>query len=206
MITEVEDFFAKGCGRCARFGTPDCSTRPWIQGLNALRAICRGEGLAEVVKWAHPVYRHAARNIAILGAFRGDFRLSFMDAALLSDPEGRLERQGPNTRHPDALRFTRNEEVAERAEVVRGFLRQAMANAESGLRPPREAAELDLPEELVEALDSDPELAEAFHALTPGRQRSYAILLAGAKAPATRVARIERSRDRILAGRGANEL
>ena len=30
---------------------------------------------------------------------------------------------------------------------------------------------------MVEAMDADPELAEAFHALTPGRQRSYVIVL-----------------------------
>ena len=33
-----------------------------------------------------------------------------------------------------------------------------------------------------EAMDADPELAEAFHALTPGRQNSYVIALKGAKA------------------------
>jgi uncharacterized protein YdeI (YjbR/CyaY-like superfamily) len=206
MITEAGDYFGKGCGRCERFGTPACSVRPWAEGLAALRAICLAEGLAEVVKWAHPVYAHGGRNVAILGAFRGDFRVSFFDAALLRDPGGELARQGPNTRHPDAMRFTRNEEVAERAEAVRGFLRQAMANAEAGLRAPREGGEVELPDELVEALDADPELAEAFHVLTPGRQRSYAILLAGAKAPATRAARIGRSRGRILAGKGATEL
>ncbi len=30
-----------------------------------------------------------------------------------------------------------------------------------------------MPDELAEVLDADPELAEAFHALTPGRQKSY---------------------------------
>ena len=79
MITDAEDFFTKGCGRCARFATPDCSTRQWIRGLNQLRRICRDMGLEEVVKWAHPTYMHAGRNIAIFGAFRGDFRLSFMN-------------------------------------------------------------------------------------------------------------------------------
>ena len=64
---------------------------------------------------------------------------------------------------------------------------------------------LELPDELVDAMDADPELTEAFHALTPGRQRSYVIHLSSAKTSATRVARIEKARPQILAGKGANE-
>ena len=45
MITDPDDYFTKGCGRCERFATPDCSTRPWIEGLNALRRICLELGL-----------------------------------------------------------------------------------------------------------------------------------------------------------------
>lgn len=205
MITEIEDFFARGCGRCDRFGTPGCSTRAWAEGLRALRGICRGEGLEERVKWGHPCYMHAGRNLAIIGAFRGDFRISFFDAALLADPGGALERQGPRTRHPDMLRFTDNAGVAAREALVRGFLRQAMDHAERGVRPPREEGAIELPEELAGALDADPELAEAFHALTPGRRRSYAIAVGGARKPETRVARIAGFRPRILAGKGALE-
>lgn len=205
MITHIEDFFTKGCGRCARFATPDCSTRLWIDGLNELRRICRDVGLDEQVKWAHPCYVHAGRNIAIMGAFRGDFRLSFFDAALLKDPHRVLEKQGPNTRHPDAIRFTDSGRVAELEPVIRSYLEEAMGYAEAGVRPPKEEAELELPDELVEALDADPELAEAFHGLTPGRQKSYVIHLASAKKSETRVRRIEKARDKILAGKGATE-
>jgi uncharacterized protein YdeI (YjbR/CyaY-like superfamily) len=55
------------------------------------------------------------------------------------------------------------------------------------------------------ALDSDPELAEAFHALTPGRQKSYLFNLNQARQSATRAARIEKFRERIIAGKGAIE-
>ena len=50
MITDIEDYFSKGCGRCERFATSDCSTRQWARGLKALRGICRDAGLAETVK------------------------------------------------------------------------------------------------------------------------------------------------------------
>lgn len=205
MITDIEEYFARGCGRCARFGTPDCSTRTWADGLAALRRLCLEAGLEERVKWGHPCYLYAGRNIVIIGAFRGDFRLSFFNAALMRDPDGVLERPGPNTQHADMIRFTTNGAVGRLAPVIGAYLAEAKGYAEAGIKPPSATQELELPEELIAALDADPVLAEAFHALTPGRRKSYILNLAGAKKPETRIARIEKFRDRILAGKGATE-
>lgn len=205
MITKIEDYFSLGCGRCERFATADCSTRKWAGGLLTLRQICIDMQLVETVKWAHPCYMHHDRNIAIIGALRGDFRLSFFNAALMQDAAGVLERQGPNTRHPDMIRFTDNAQVAAMEGTIRAYLQEAMSYAEAGIKPPKDAGEIELPDELVEALDADPELAEAFHSLTPGRQKSYVINLNSAKKPETRIARIVAFRDRILAGKGALE-
>ena len=205
MITDIEDYFTRGCGRCARFDTPECSTRQWAGGLSALRHICRDMGLVETVKWGHPCYVHAGRNIAIIGAFRGDFRLSFFNAALMKDPEGVLERQGENTRHPDMIRFKSNDQVTAMESVIRAYLEEAKAYAEAGVRPMKEDDGFDLPDELVEALDADPELAEAFRDLTRGRQKSYVIVLNSAKTSKTRISRIAKYRDRIIAGKGATE-
>ena len=205
MITEIEDFFTLGCGRCDRFATAECSARRWSVGLDGLRRICRDMGLVETVKWGHPCYMHAGRNVVLIGALRGDFRLNFFKSALMKDPEGLMEKQGPNTQNPDSIRFTDVGQVVEREATLRAYLAEAMGYAEAGILPVKGAAEFELPEELVEAMDSDPELAEAFHGLTPGRQRSYVIALSGAKASATRVARIVKFRGKILAGKGANE-
>jgi uncharacterized protein YdeI (YjbR/CyaY-like superfamily) len=205
MSTNPDDFFTKGCGRCPRFATADCSTRPWIDGLNALRRICLDLGLEETVKWAHPCYMHAGRNIAIFGAFRSDFRLSFMNPGLLADSEGVLEPPGPNSQTPGMIRFTATGQVDEMRSVIRAYLRQLMDHAEAGTKPAKIEREIDMPDELIEALDADPELAEAFHALTPGRQKSYLFALNQAKQSATRLARIEKFRGKILAGKGALE-
>ena len=205
MITEIEDYFTKGCGRCARFATPDCSTRAWHAGLRELRSICIGEGLTETLKWAHPCYMHAGRNIAIIGAFRGDFRLSFMNASLLKDPYGVLEKQGENTAHPDMIRFKSVDQVAGVAHIIRAYLREAMRYAEAGIKPQKDRLDLELPPELIDALDNDPALSDAFHALTPGRQKSYVINLNSAKKSETRMQRISKFRQKIIAGKGALE-
>lgn len=205
MITDIEDYFTKGCGRCDRFATADCSTRRWIEGLNELRAICKEVGLEEHVKWGHPCYVHQGRNVALLGAFRDNFRFNFMNASLLKDPEGVLEKQGEMSQNPSMLRFTHNGQVAEKRDIIIAYLKELMGYAEAGIKPQREAREFELPEELIEALASDPEFSEAFDALTLGRQRSYAIVIGGAKQSATRAKRVEKYRDKIFAGKGANE-
>ncbi len=205
MITDIEEYFAKGCGRCERFATPDCSTRQCSDGLAKLRQLCRGMNLVETVKWGHPCYMHADRNIVIFGAFRNDFRLSFFNAALMKDPDGVLEKQGPNTQHADMIRFTKNNQVANMKPIIEAYLIEAMSYAEAGIKPPKQQGELELPDELLEALESDPELAEAFHGLTPGRKKSYVINLNSAKKTETRISRIAKFRDKIISRKGAME-
>lgn len=205
MITDIEDYFSKGCGRCDRFATPDCSTRRWAGGLMALRRMCVDAGLVETVKWGHPCYSRAGRNVAIIGALRDDFRLSFFNAALMTDPDGVLQKQGPNTRHADMIRFSDNAQPKAMATIIARYLAEAAGYADAGVKAAREERPIELPEELIDALDADAVLSEAFARLTPGRRRSYVIALASAKAPATRMARIAKFRDKIIAGKGATE-
>lgn len=205
MITDPDVFFRDGCGRCDRFATQDCSARFWAAGLAELRALCLGAGLSETAKWGHPTYMFAGRNIAIFGAHRSDIRLTFFNAALLRDPEGVLEKQGPNTQTPEMICFRSTTEVAEKAPVITAYLAEAMGYASVGVLPQKTPREVEMPPELIEALDFDPDLAEAFAALTPGRQKSWAFHLNTTQNPATRVARIARARGKILAGKGALE-
>ena len=205
MISDVADYFAKGCGRCKRFDTRNCSAKVWNRGLAKLRNICLSANLAEAVKWGHPCYMHLGRNIAIIGAFRDNFRLSFFDAALMQDPEGVLEKQGRNTQHPDMIRFTSNDGPNEMEDVILDYLNEAKAYAEAGERPPKDDSAIELPDELAEALDADPEMSKAFHSLTRGRQRSYVININGAKKSETRASRIEKFRGKIIDGKGAME-
>ena len=205
MITDQDVYFAKGCGRCDRFDTPDCSTMRWNAGLTRLRAICTDLGLVETAKWGHPVYMHADRNIAILGAFRDSYCLSFFNAGLMKDPQGILQKKGPNTRTADMISFNSDAQPAEMEDVIREYLSEVMGYAKAGIKAEKTLVDIVLPDELIAALDDDPELAEAFYDLTPGRQRSYVINLNDAKQSATRVTRIAKFRDKIIAGKGALE-
>lgn len=123
----------------------------------------------------------------------------------MTDPDDVLEPRGPNTQHPDVIRFRSPDDITRLHSVISAYLDEAMAYAEAGIRPEKSANIPEFPTELVDALDADPELSEAFHALTLGRQRSYLINLNSAKKAETRQARISRFRDRIFQGKGALE-
>lgn len=174
-------------------------------GLVALRTLCLDARLTEGVTWGHPVYGHAARIIAIIGAFRGNFRITFMNAALRVGPEGALERRRANTRHPDALRFAAADQLVAKADVIRGLPAQAMRIAVAGIRPDPTAAKVVLPAGLLAGWDDDPHLAKAWAALTPGRQRSHVLQISNARATVTRDARVAKLAPRMLAGKGAND-
>jgi len=205
MITEVHDYFAKGCGRCDRFETASCSARVWSTLLAELRALCRAAGLEETAKWGHPCYMHAGRNVAILGAFRDHVRLSFFEAGLMTDPASILQKQGANTAHPDMIRFDDVADVSAQAAIIRSYLAEAMDYAGRGLKAPKSTAPIALPAALQAALDADPALAHAFFALTPGRQKSYVFAINTAKQVATQERRIIKLRPKIFAGKGAQE-
>lgn len=203
MITDIDDYFQKGCGRCNRFDTPECSTNRWAQGLAVLRQICLDAGLTETVKWGQPCYTLGDRNVVIFGAYREEYRLTFFNGSLMKDPDGLFEVRGPNTQQADIIRFTDNGQAAAMKPVLLAYLSEAIGYTEKGIKPAKRTMELVLPTELVDALDSDPDLAEAFGVLTKGRQRSYVINLNGAKKSETRVSRIAGFRDKIIAGKGA---
>jgi uncharacterized protein YdeI (YjbR/CyaY-like superfamily) len=176
----------------------------WPTEIAALRTILLDCGLDEAFKWAKPCYAHGGHNIAIVQEMKPFLALMFFKGALLDDPHGVLEDQGPNSRSARRMTFTSVDEVNERADVVRALVAEAIAAEAAGLTVP-EAPELELVAELQERLDADPNLRAAFEALTPGRQREYHLHIASAKQSETRRNRIDRVIPQILDGRGLRD-
>lgn len=176
----------------------------WPAEMDRLRPILLGCGLAEEIKWGKPCYTHGGRNIAILQEMKEFLALMFFKGALLGDPEGVLEEQGPNSRSARRIRFTSVDDVDRLAGAVAGLVGAAIDAEEAGLTvaPPPEPV---LADELRARLDEDPALAEAFESLTPGRRREYNLYISSAKRPVTRRERVERCVPRILDGKGLRD-
>lgn len=205
MITDPNIYFKDGCGRCKKFQTPECKVHKWAEGLAFLRKVCLDLGLEETAKWGHPCYTLNGGNIVMVGAFKEDFHLSFFKASLMKDSGGLFTKRGENTQVASVVQFYENDQPSKMKETVVSYISEAIDIEKSGKKVKREAAKFEVPQELVDAMDSDPELAEAFEALTPGRQRAHSMLIGGAKQAATRINRIAKYRDKILNGKGPNE-
>ena len=178
----------------------------WWQETERLRDILLECGLTEELKWRQPYYSHDDRNICIIQGMKDFVALLFFKGALLKDPDGVLERQGPNSRAGFRMRFTSLEDVARMAKGVRAYAHEAVEVEKAGLRVEAgKAPDLAYPEELLFRFDDDPDLKLAFNVLTPGRQLGYIRHFAGAKQSKTRAARIERYRPRILEGKGIHD-
>ena len=178
----------------------------WSAEYAALRQLCLASGLNEELKWGQACYDLNGGNVVLIHGFKDYCALLFMKGALLKDPMGILVQQTKNVQSARQIRFASLADINKRKAAVEVYITEAIAVEKSGAKVlMRSAAEFAMPAEFLTRLDDDPELAEAFHALTPGRQKSYLLHFAGAKQSATRAARVDKHAPRILKGLGLDD-
>lgn len=177
----------------------------WRDEVRALREVVRGRGLAETLKWGQPCYTVGDENVVMIGSLKDCATVSFLKGALVEDPAGHLVQPGENSRSARYMRFRSVAEVAAKRADLEALIDRAVAVARAGLRVAPPADEPELVDELRARLAADPVLGAAFQALTPGRRRAYALMVAGAKTPVGRDRRITGFTERILAGKGPND-
>jgi len=180
--------------------------RRWSAEYAALRQLCLASGLNEELKWGQACYDLSGSNVVLIHGFKDYCALLFMKGALLKDPKGILIRQTKNVQAARQIRFASLADIKKQKAAIQGYIREAIAVEKSGAKVKmRTVAQFDVPEEFQKRLDDDPELAEAFYALTPGRQKGYLLHFAAAKQTATRTARVEKHAPRILNGLGLDD-
>jgi len=178
----------------------------WSAEFAALRQLCLASGLNEELKWGQACYDLEGKNVVLIHGFKDHCALLFMKGALLKDPKGILVQQTKNVQAARQIRFAGLAEIEKRKAAVRSYLAEAIAVEKSGAKVQmKAAAQFDVPEEFAKRLENDPKLAEAFHALTPGRQKGYLLHFAAAKQSATRDARVAKHAPRILKGLGLDD-
>lgn len=206
MNPKVDDYIRMGCGRCELFDTPDCKVHPFVEELQALRAILLETDLTEDVKWSFPCYTYNGSNVLILSALKNYCSLDFFKGVLLKDPEGVLIQQTENMQATRQLRYTSVEQVEAQADLIKAYVAEAIEIEKQGLKVEyKDTSEFDVPDELVAVFEEDPQYETAFYSLTPGRQRGYLLYFASAKQSKTRTSRIEKYRSKVFDGKGVHE-
>ena len=179
-------------------------TGPWQDIHRRLRAMALELDVTEEKKWWQPCYAVDGKNTFIISAFKDFATVNFFKGIIMDDPNGLLVKQGENGHAGRVVKLSSMDDLDANVDAIAALMAEAV-RVERAAIPLPPAPEREMPDELAEALDGDPELAEAFHALTPGRQRSWFLHVSGAKQVQTRFNRIEKARPAIIAGKGLNE-
>jgi uncharacterized protein YdeI (YjbR/CyaY-like superfamily) len=180
--------------------------RHWRAEYAALRRLCLASGLTEELKWGQACYELNGRKVVLIHGFKSYCALLFMKGALLKDPKGILVRQTKNVQAARQIRFASIADIDKQRTAIKAYIKEAIAVERSGAKVTmKTVAQFEVPEEFQKRLEEDPELAEAFRSLTPGRQKGYLLHFAGAKQSATRATRVEKHAPRILKGLGLDD-
>ncbi len=203
--TSVDSYLAEGCGRCDHFQKPTCKVHLWTPILKAIRTMFLEAGLTETMKWGSPCYTLGGKNVAMIVSQRASCALQFFKGAVLADPASLLEAPGPNSHHSRYLKMSSMAEFRARKLAATALVQAAIKAEREGLATPATPRTTTLPDELIAALGGDAKLHAAWAALTPGRQRSHMLHVAGAAQSVTRQRRAAKCSELILLGRGFNE-
>jgi uncharacterized protein YdeI (YjbR/CyaY-like superfamily) len=178
----------------------------WSEEFGELRRLCLASGLNEELKWGQACYDLNGKNVVLIHGFKDYCALLFMKGALLEDSKELLVRQTQNVQAARQMRFASLAEVRKRKAAIKDYIERAIAVERSGAKVPmKTAAQFEVAKEFEKRMDEDSELAEAFQALTPGRQKGYLLYFSAAKQSTTRSARVEKCAPRILRGLGLDD-
>jgi uncharacterized protein YdeI (YjbR/CyaY-like superfamily) len=179
--------------------------KKWSKELEVLRSILLDYAFEEEMKWNSPCYTRNGKNVIIIQGFKEYFAIMFFKGALLKDGNHQLRQPG-EVQAGRQFRLKNMEELVEKEQIIRHFIQEAIVIEESGAKVDmKKPNDFEMPEELLTYFEQNPTVGEAFYQLTPGRQKAYAVFVAGAKQYQTKLDRIEKNVSRILKKKGLND-
>jgi len=180
--------------------------KKWQGEILKLRTIVLDCGLTEELKWGVPCYTFQKNNIVLIHVFKEYCALLFFKGALLKDTNGILIQQTKNVQAGRQIRFTNVREIVEMETVLKAYIYEAIEVERAGLKVKfKKSTEFKIPEEFQNKLNKMPALKNAFHSLTPGRQRAYILYFSAPKQSKTRESRVEKCMQQILNGKGLHD-
>ncbi|MBL7979617.1 MAG: DUF1801 domain-containing protein [Bacteroidetes Order II. Incertae sedis bacterium] len=193
--------------QCKLGATPACKINHWQEEIKFLRSLILGCGLVEDFKWMHPCYTYQNKNIVLLHVFNKYCALLFPKGVLLRDERSILVQQTENSQTARQLRFSAIEDIRELETTIREYVLEAIELEKAGIKPQLKTTnDFEIIDELKDKFNELPDFKKAFYTLTPGRQRGYLLYFSQPKKTATRIYRIENHIDKILDGKGLNDL
>ncbi len=177
------------------------NAKAWKNEILKIRNLLLSLQLDESLKWQKPCYSFKESNIVIIQPFKSCLGLMFFKGSLLKDSNKILVNNGPNSQAAKRLEFHSVEEIEDQKDIIKKYIKEAINIEESGEKVAFKKTH-STPEELKNYFKKNQALKNAFHSLTPGRQRAYILFFTSAKQSETRNSRIEKLIPQILKGKG----
>lgn len=171
-----------------------------------LRLLAQGTDAVECCKWGMPVYTIANKNVFGICRFKDFFGVWFFQGVFLKDPKKVLRNaQEGKTKAMRHWNFSSEEAIDPKG--VLAYMQEAIANQKAGktLQPTPTSKQHQIPLLLQQALDQKPDLAKAFNAFTPYKQKEFSEFIADAKRESTKVKRLAKILPMIAKGIGLND-
>ena len=176
----------------------------WKEELITLREILLSTEMDETVKWGMPVYTINNKNVVGIGAFKNYFGLWFYQGSFLNDDSKVLiNAQEGVTKGMRQWRFCSADEIDKK--LILNYINEAIQNQKDGKEIKAEKKNLEIPQILNIAFDSDLELKAAFEGFTAGKQKEFANYISEAKQDSTKQKRLDKIKPMIISGVGLND-
>jgi uncharacterized protein YdeI (YjbR/CyaY-like superfamily) len=137
-----------------------------------------------------------------LWGFKNHVKLVFFKGSLMEDPYA-LFNDGEGNVGNRSIHFTENSIIDD--EKITEYLKEAAALNKSGAKPDKKAVVIDVPEDLLRALNKHTGLKMYFEKMAPSHRREYAEYIADAKQSETKERRIKKVIDMIAENRKMKE-
>ena len=119
----------------------------------------------------HPTYTINDKNVITIHGFKHYVALLFHKGAIIEDKYETLIQQTERVQATRQIRFKTLEEIKERRDEILYYINEAIEVEKDGKKVEMKKTEdYEIPEELQQAFNDNPNLEEAFYKLTPGRQ------------------------------------
>lgn len=179
--------------------------KEWKEALEILRSIMLTTEMKETIKWGVPVYTINDKNVIGIGAFKSYVGIWFYQGVFLEDKAKKLlNAQEGKTKGLRQWRFNSTDDIDKK--MILQYVTEAIRNQKDGKEiKPERSKTIEIPSELLTALNANDNLKKSFEQLTPFKQREYSEYIATAKREATRITRLEKINPMILDGIGLND-
>lgn len=178
----------------------------WNEMDAKMSTLLQKTSLKKTFKWGTDVYTYLGINIVAWRGFKHFFSVWFYQGVFLKDPLGVLVSASEGkTKALRQWRFESGQNVD--YDAIAAYIQESLERVDQGKTLTHQKAEEQSPEGLLlEALQKDQALHQAFYELSVSKRNEYVLYVKEAKQLTTQHRRVQKSIPLILSKKGLNDV